>query len=225
MDTTKTIVLEFKLTRNRLLGLLSFLLLTWHPGFLGSEVLTLTTYYPAPYGGYVSLLTTSRTLLARDGGGVLLGGNSGATPAASTTGSNPVAVKLDIRGGGIELEDLATIHSKGRMHIDGEEKLYLLNNNGVIVSKLWGGNGNLTVEGTLNFGDVLKGFCEWIPYNTVGGGFCNANERVIGYYGNGVGQITGYLPASKTSEGGGTWISLGEDWNGTMICCRFAPLP
>ncbi len=36
----------------------------------------------------------------------------------------------------------------GRMHIDGSELLYLLNKSGVIVGKEWGGNGNLTVQGT-----------------------------------------------------------------------------
>ncbi|MEK7721109.1 MAG: hypothetical protein AAB359_01825, partial [Elusimicrobiota bacterium] len=39
----------------------------------GSETLTLTTYYPAPYGGYVSLLTTGQTVLARDSGSVGIG--------------------------------------------------------------------------------------------------------------------------------------------------------
>ncbi len=35
-----------------------------------SENLTITTYYPAPYGGYVSILTTGGTILARDSGNV-----------------------------------------------------------------------------------------------------------------------------------------------------------
>jgi len=40
----------------------------------------------------------------------------------------------------------------GRMHIYGEELLYLLNKNGVIVSTAWGGNGKLTVEGDIAIG-------------------------------------------------------------------------
>jgi hypothetical protein len=43
----------------------------------------------------------------------------------------------------------STVSCNGRLHIDGDERLYLLNTNGVIVSKAWEGNGNLTVEGTL----------------------------------------------------------------------------
>jgi len=38
---------------------------------------------------------------------------------------------------------------KNRMHISGGENLYLLNKGGVIVSRAWGGNGNLNVEGGL----------------------------------------------------------------------------
>lgn len=34
------------------------------------------------------------------------------------------------------------------MHITGGEILFLLNTSGVVVSRAWGGNGNLTVEGT-----------------------------------------------------------------------------
>ena len=39
--------------------------------------------------------------------------------------------------------------STGRMHVDGNELLYLLNKSGVVISKEWGGNGNLTVEGEI----------------------------------------------------------------------------
>jgi hypothetical protein len=70
MENTKTIILELRLTRNKLLFLLSLFFLAWHPAIINSETLTLTTYYPAPYGGYASLLTTGRTLLARDGSNV-----------------------------------------------------------------------------------------------------------------------------------------------------------
>lgn len=43
----------------------------------------------------------------------------------------------------------STLKSPGRMHITGDESLYLLNKNGVIIGKDWGGNGNLTVQGNL----------------------------------------------------------------------------
>ena len=66
MDSENIVTLQLQLTRRKAWLLLTAFFLCWHPGFLGSETLTLTTYYPAPFGGYVSLLTTGRTLLARD---------------------------------------------------------------------------------------------------------------------------------------------------------------
>jgi len=45
-----------------------------------------------------------------------------------------------VRGGG----------GNGRLHITGDERLYLLNKDGVIIGKEWGGNGNLSVQGTLS---------------------------------------------------------------------------
>ena len=36
------------------------------------------------------------------------------------------------------------------MHISGSERLYLLNKDGVIIGKEWGGNGNLQVQGNIN---------------------------------------------------------------------------
>jgi hypothetical protein len=39
------------------------------------------------------------------------------------------------------------ITGKDRLHITGPELLYLLNKNGIIIGKEWGGNGNLTVQG------------------------------------------------------------------------------
>ncbi len=55
-------------------------------------------------------------------------------------------------GGNITLAAGNQLNSPGRMHIAGEENLYLLNKGGTIVSKSWGGNGNLLVEGDVTVG-------------------------------------------------------------------------
>ncbi len=70
METTEELNIRISFNRKSALLFLVVFFLCWHPGFIGSESLTLTTYYPAPYGGYVSILTTNQTLLARDGGNV-----------------------------------------------------------------------------------------------------------------------------------------------------------
>ena len=50
--------------------------LAWHPSMLQSESMTLTTYYPAPYAGYASLLTTGNTYLATNSGAMLQWGGA-----------------------------------------------------------------------------------------------------------------------------------------------------
>jgi len=43
-----------------------------------------------------------------------------------------------------------TIRGDGRLHVFGEELLYILNRSGVMIGKEWGGNGNLRVQGNLH---------------------------------------------------------------------------
>lgn len=46
-----------------------------------------------------------------------------------------------------DLVTTSQLKADGRLHIAGGELLYLLNTNGVMVGKEWGGNGNITVQG------------------------------------------------------------------------------
>lgn len=45
-----------------------------------------------------------------------------------------------------------SIRGAGRVHVFGEELLYLLNRQGVVIGKEWGGNGNLSVQGDVSIG-------------------------------------------------------------------------
>jgi hypothetical protein len=71
-----------------------------------------------------------------------------------------VAIPGGLRGSlavsGIELSRHGSTHSKlvtdGRLHVDGPERLYLLNKSGVYVTNAWGGNGNLTISGRTTLG-------------------------------------------------------------------------
>ncbi|HAH31622.1 MAG TPA: hypothetical protein DCL44_04845 [Elusimicrobia bacterium] len=89
MANRKFVILRLKLTRKSCLFALTLAFLCFHPRPLGSETLTLTTYYPAPYGAYISLLTTQQTLLARDGSSVGIG----------TSGPVPANIKLSVHSG------------------------------------------------------------------------------------------------------------------------------
>ena len=67
-------------------------------------------------------------------------------------GTGAPEVKLDIRGGDIRMDGGATLSARGRLHIAGDETLYVLNRNGVIFSKAWGGTGDVVIEGRLGIG-------------------------------------------------------------------------
>jgi hypothetical protein len=75
-------------------------------------------------------------------GGVIVGKAWGGNGNLSVEGDLSVGGKITVPAGN-------QLYSPGRFHIHGEELLYLLNKGGVIVSRAWGGNGNLSVEGNL----------------------------------------------------------------------------
>ena len=52
----------------------------------------------------------------------------------------------------VSLADSATVRGAGRMHIAGEELLYVLNRSGVVVGREWGGSGDLFVQGSSRLG-------------------------------------------------------------------------
>jgi hypothetical protein len=68
----------------------------------------------------------------------------------SDWGETLINSKLRVNG---DIEYSSTMRTSGRMCITGGELLYLLNKDGVIIGKEWGGNGNLVVQGDL----VVKG--------------------------------------------------------------------
>ena len=104
-----TFKIEIPLTKKTVFTGLTLSLLVFLGCPVNSENLTLTTYYPAPYGGYVSLLTTGNALLARDGGNVGVGV---AAPSA----------KLDVAGA-------ARIRTA-----DGTRSMVYVNKNGTMMT-------------------------------------------------------------------------------------------
>jgi hypothetical protein len=88
--------------------------------------------------------------------------NPGAGPGLhlSSTGNRP---NLTLTGDGtillgnnLVLESGLQLYGRGRLHVNGEEILYILNKAGVVIGKEWGGNGNLSVQGNVTVGgDVM----------------------------------------------------------------------
>lgn len=92
-------------------------------------------HYPGG-GSRFQIRNDGNTLLVPNGGSVGIGW------------APDTKFRLDVAGS-IKMSDQSQIYSSGRLHIHGEELLYLLNKHGVVVGKSWGGNGNLHVEGRL----------------------------------------------------------------------------
>jgi filamentous hemagglutinin family protein len=78
-------------------------------------------------------------------------------------------------GNNIMMRNGKTINADGRLHIAGGEHLYLLNKNGVIIGKEWGGNGNLSVQGnadisSINTPQIRRSGGDWLRINNDGVG-------------------------------------------------------
>lgn len=85
--------------------------------------------------------------------------------------------------------DFISITPQGRFHISGPEYLYLLNTNGVIIGREFGGTGNLSVQGNL----TMSGPSQYI----LGTSRIHVNGPEYFYVLNNAGMVIG-------KEGGGT---------------------
>ena len=83
------------------------------------------------------------------------GGNTILAPAGGNVGVGTGAplAKLHVANGDLRLDGGRTITAGGRLHITGDEILFVLNRLGMIVSRAWGGTADLTVEGRIGAGD------------------------------------------------------------------------
>ncbi|MDT8286353.1 MAG: hypothetical protein RQ748_04510 [Elusimicrobiales bacterium] len=211
-------VIEFRLTRRKVLTLLAVFFICWHPAMLGSETLTLTTYYPAPYGGYARLLTTGETLLARDGGAVGIGTGATALPAGNSLTINGGAIggTYALRPGYANWANYGTGSGGAAIYNDNNayRKLMIVGNNSGGGSREVGIWDNLTVAGS------ISGSCRRVNYGAAGMTSCAAGERIMGNYGDGVVRQWGFL----VDDGGNPVgrLGFGRDWRGQMICCRIS---
>ncbi|OGS10453.1 MAG: hypothetical protein A2234_00765 [Elusimicrobia bacterium RIFOXYA2_FULL_58_8] len=116
-------------------SVLSLFLLVFFTGAAYPETLTLATYYPAPYGGYVTLLATQNAFMARDGGSLEIGPH--------TPGGIPSA-KLDLYGD-YRIRNMITIPAKPAITLGSrvlkpaepeqvkEVSVLYVNNNGTVL--------------------------------------------------------------------------------------------
>jgi hypothetical protein len=78
----------------------------------------------------------------------------GKTGIGTLTPTEALDVVGNIKANNFYMPGGSVINARGRLHISGDELLYILNLNGVVIGKEWGGNGNLSVQGTTVMGNV-----------------------------------------------------------------------
>ncbi|HNT97867.1 MAG TPA: hypothetical protein PKK31_06350 [Elusimicrobiales bacterium] len=216
------IIIEFRLTRRKVLALLAAFFLCWHPAMLGSETLTLTTYYPAPYGGYARLLTTDETLLARDGGNVGIGVT---TPGVKLDVAQNAAMRVGrayLSSGGdyVHLANNEWYNGGSWQPTGGVGALIQLTGQNINFYRHDGAK-NHTLSATIDKDGILSGLCRRVNYSTAGG-TCANYERVVGYYPNPAGAPAIYGIFVDESGAPKGRMRLNSDWQGQMVCCKIA---
>lgn len=194
-----------------------------------SETLQITTYYPAPYGAYVSILTTGDTWLARDWGNVGIGT---ASPGQ----------KLDVFGGNIRVdgEVISTLGSgSGQFRAiagnygfmirnDGVNTYFLLTNSGNQyggwngLRPFWINNasgdiglaaGNISISHNTG---IINNFCVQVAYPN---GSCPASHpRIAGFWPDNSGYIDFYATEAGTLDF--TRYRFSTFSGGRIICCK-----
>lgn len=90
---------EIRFGRRHLVAAAALALVAFHPGELSTEQLTMTTYYPSPYGVYDQMRSQNDTYLAYTGGRVGIG-------TVSPSGT----AKMDVRGNAL-IDNISVGHS------------------------------------------------------------------------------------------------------------------
>ena len=110
MKEENILTLRLRLTRGKMAVLLAAFFVCLRPGFLGSESLVLTTFYPAPFAGYAHLVVLKEATLARDPDPVYnksyvrIGGGKERERSYSFVSKDTV-IKLEVFGGTISVRD------------------------------------------------------------------------------------------------------------------------
>ena len=112
MENTEGTTVKRDFMRGGSLFTLVFFFIVWRPGFIASETLTLTTYYPAPYGGTQAV----GKVLTSDANGLASWADSGMKCKAESYSSGGVTT---CTGGANVI--LAAMDATGRLYPLGPE--------------------------------------------------------------------------------------------------------
>jgi hypothetical protein len=210
--------LTIRLGRRELAALAGLAVVAFFPGSLSTEQLTMTTYYPSPYGVYDQMRSQNNTFLAYNTGAVGIGTTS---PAANTKlhvagNGNRTQIDGQLGVGGAYTDTYGTgISVTGRnVHVQGNE-----NGQWLRVGDAWGLNGMYSENGDLVMGSqtgrvrigpddsqYLANSCRFV-------GYAFGNTQYCPNGGQGWSAI-GWSSNNGRIEGGGIPVA------GFMYCCK-----
>lgn len=134
-------------------------------------------------------------------------------------GTGTPAEKLDVSGN-IKFNNI--LSTPGRMHITGEELLFLLHKQGVIIGREWGGNGNLTVEGDIMLNGTLSGTGNVGIGTPSPGARLEVNGGAVISNGNGYAAKSNFMASGSLTIGGlNVNYGGGRNWNTNTAALLF----
>ena len=157
------------------LAALIVLIIAAFPIELGSESLTLQTYYPSPLGIYTNLTSTGQTLLARDGGQVGVGlsnPDTELTVLGNGTGRARIGAACGGNYTGIGFNGALPAGSCGNYNMlssPSDQNLYLNRPSGYDINFRENNNGSPSQMTLKTGGDVYMGLGAWTSTIHIGG--------------------------------------------------------
>ncbi|MCX7641274.1 MAG: hypothetical protein N2Z20_01400 [Elusimicrobiales bacterium] len=197
-----------------------------------SETLQLTTYYPAPYGAYVSILTTQNSWLATTTGGVSIGTNNNPSEMLHVRGNSTYPLGRIISEGtwpGVWMWSTQTGNRSFVGTVSSNNDIgfwtsvsgwgFVMLQNGMVGIGTTAPIERLNVNGNIRIdnGNMIN-FCRAVPYP---GGSCPAGTQIVGFWPSN-GSIVNDFYATQAGTLDFTRYVFSTFSAGNYICCRVA---